>query len=110
MLISMQAPTRTIHQIVLEIAADAASETTHLMKADVSFVSNRNVLEEELKTALLNKASVKTITVVKTETEDLYVINRVNTSTDIWEDLSEVPAGKYLLVPEDKTKWLVEKL
>ena len=95
---------------MLAIAADAASETMHLMKADVSFVSNRNALEEELKTALLNKAAVKEITVVKTEAEDLYVINQVNTSTDIWEDLSDVPAGKYLLVPEDKTKWLLEKI
>lgn len=101
---------RTIHQLVLDIAADAISEVTHLMRADTSFVSKRNELEEELKTALLDKASVKVITVVKSEQEDLYVINRVNTSTDIWEDLSDVPAGKYSLVPRDKTKWLIEKI
>lgn len=101
---------RTIHQIVLDIVTDAVSETTHLMNADPSFLSKRNELEEELKTALLNKASVKVITVVKSEREDLYVINRVNTSTDIWEDLSDVPAGKYSLVPRDKTKWLIEKI
>jgi frataxin-like iron-binding protein CyaY len=101
---------RTIHQIVLDIVADAAAETVHLMNADTSFVSTRNELEEELKTALLDKASVKTITVVKSEDADLYVINRVNVTTDIWEDLSDVPAGKYSLVPRDKTKWLVEKI
>jgi len=106
----MELKPRTVHQIVLAIAADAASETAQLMKADTSFVSKRAELEAELKDVLLDNASVKTITIVKSETEDLYVINRVNTSTDIWEDLSDVPAGKYSLVPKDKTKWLLEKI
>jgi hypothetical protein len=101
---------RTVHQIVLDIGADAISEAVHLMNADISFTSKREELEAELKDVLLNKASVKDITIVKSEQEDLYVINRVNVSTYIWEDLSDVPAGKYSLVPQDKTKWLVEKI